>query len=340
VALVRAVAATCAPRRRRGADRAYRLQRDPTFRGGGFRTQFNETSLRMVASRPLGGIGIGQYYRTSALFLSPQMAWTYGHENAHNYLLQVAAELGAPGAGLFLVWTIGGLAIAARGLSQERDARLLGTVAGAAAFLATCVTGHPFLVDEAAFPFWLVFGLAVGLAESNRMNASAALEPARRATPWWVAAGAAAAGVAIAAGAVLSAERGAIRPPASAAVDGFYEWETAEDGKAFRWTRQYASVFVPADVKKVYIPMRMPSERPALSPVGVAIAVGGLPRGQSLVTKEWAYVEVPLPPPAPPVEFNRIDLRVERTWQPAIYVPGSADMRQIGVQVGECELVR
>ena len=40
--------------------RAKLLERDPTFRGGGFRQQFNATSARMIAARPLSGIGIGQ----------------------------------------------------------------------------------------------------------------------------------------------------------------------------------------------------------------------------------------------------------------------------------------
>jgi len=40
-------------------------------------------------------------------------------------------------------------------------------------------------------------------------------------------------------------------------------------------------------------------------------------------------------PDAPPASVRRIDLRVDRPWQPAIYIAGSADMRTVGVQVGE-----
>ena len=67
----------------------------PTFRGGGFRQQFTGASLRMMRARPVSGVGIGQYYRMSPLFLSPQLGWAYGAENAHNYFLQIGGELGA-----------------------------------------------------------------------------------------------------------------------------------------------------------------------------------------------------------------------------------------------------
>ena len=79
-----AVAVLVAARRR--AVRARLLESDPDYRGVGFREQFIATSLRMIAARPLFGVGEGQYYRSSPLFLSPQLAWTYGVENAHNYL--------------------------------------------------------------------------------------------------------------------------------------------------------------------------------------------------------------------------------------------------------------
>jgi hypothetical protein len=323
-----------------GGLRAYMLQRDPTFHGAGFRSQFNETSLRMIAERPLGGIGIGQYYATSALFLTPQMAWTYGHENAHNYFLQIAAELGVPGALLFVAWTAGGLGVALRGAARSSDPRLLGAAAAVVALVATCLTGHPLLVNEVAFPFWIVFGLAIGLAESARLNAAVAPQAADRPMTPWIRAAAAVAAAAILIGAALSARRGPVTPRAQRGIDGFYGWETAEDGRRFRWTEQYASLFFPADVRRIYIPVRLPVDRPSLVPVGVEIAVDGVLRRRALVTNEWANVEVRLPEAYPPIPYNRVDLRVDKTWQPAIYIPGASDMRTVGVQVGECELVR
>src|SRR5262249_33685498 len=74
-----------------GLLRIRQLNADPDYRGAGFREQFNASSIRAVAARPWSGVGIGQYFTDSPLFLSPQLAFSYGAENAHNYFLQIAA---------------------------------------------------------------------------------------------------------------------------------------------------------------------------------------------------------------------------------------------------------
>ena len=84
-----------------GGVQLWRESGNQLSRGSSFRAQFNETSVRMMAARPLVGVGIGQYYQASTLFLTPELAWSYGSENAHNYFLQIGAELGVPGLLLF-----------------------------------------------------------------------------------------------------------------------------------------------------------------------------------------------------------------------------------------------
>jgi hypothetical protein len=322
--------------------RARLLDRDPTFRGGGFRQQFNATSARMIAARPLAGLGIGQYYSSSPLFLSPELALSYGVENAHNFYLQMAAELGIPGLLLFLVWIGAGMAAPIKAIGRSLDARLIGASAGALALLGTCLTGHPLLVHEVAFPFWIQLGLAVGLGESARMNQRAGI-----ADPVAVAVGArpmravaAVAAIAIVLAAAAAAARGPLDPPASRAVDGFYPWERADDGRRFRWAERYASLFVPAGVTYAYIPVRLPTDRPAVSPMGVEIITGGVQQSRTLVGNSWEVLGVTLPTVRPPIRFQRIDLKMDRTWQPGIYVPGSGDLRTVSIQVGEPELRR
>jgi len=139
---------------------------------------------------------------------------------------------------------------------------------------------------------------------------------------------------------IASAAAGPVQPPASQAIDGFYPWETAEDGRRVRWTGRYGSLFVPAEIARVYIPVRVPVDRPAIAPMPIDIVISGQRRGRVLVGSNWGTLDLWLPQVTPPVRFKRIDLRVERTWQPALYVAGSYDMRAVGVQVGECELVR
>jgi O-antigen ligase len=326
-----------------GSVRAHFLERDQTYRGAGFRTQFNETSVRMIAARPLFGVGVGQYYRTSPLFLSPQLAWTYGAENAHNYFLQVGAELGVLGLALFSAWAGVVLWHALKALGhQPRDARLLGGTAGVIVLLGTCLTGHPLLVDEVAFPFWIQFGLVAGLAGSVLLNADLAADgfrPARRTPKAWLLATVAIA-VCIVVSAPVSAARGAVEPPASQSVDGFYGWETGSDGMRFRWTGHYASLFVPADVTHVYVPVRVPTRALGVAPMGVEVMIGGSGQGRTLVGEPWATISLALPDAEPPARFKRIDFKVDRTWQPALYIAGNADLRAVGVQVGECQLVR
>jgi O-antigen ligase len=339
IALVAVVAAVLAL----GSARVYFLERDPTFAGARFRTQFNATSLRMIAARPLFGVGVGQYYRTSPLFLTPQLAWSYGAENAHNYFLQVGAELGVVGLALFCAWVGVVLWRAMKAIAIEpRDVRLLGAAAGVVVLLATCLTGHPLLIDEVAFPFWIQFGLVAGLSASVLLNAdlAAARSRAPRRRPQALPLAVAASAVCVVLLAPVSAARGTVDPPVSRSVDGFYDWETADDGTSFRWTEGYASLFVPADVTNVYIPVRLPIDSPAVAPIGVEIATAGVKQSRTWVNSSWSFLAVRMPDALPPARFKRVDLKMDRTWQPALYIAGNADMRRVGIQVGECQLVR
>ena len=325
-----------------GAIRARLLERDPTYRGAGFREQFFATSLRMIAARPVFGVGEGQYYGSSSLFLSPQLAWTYGAENAHNAFLQIGGELGLVGLGLFAWWVGATVSRAAHALTRaQRDWRLLGCASGVMVFLGTCLTGHPLLVGEVAYPFWMLFGLTAGLASSALLSDTAVAEDAHvdRQASWARLWPAAAAGVILIA-TPMAAVRSAVAPPESQSVDGFYGWETLEDGTRFRWTNRYASVFVPGDVTRVEIPIRVPGDGRSVKPIGVEVMTGGVDRGRMMASATWGIVSLSLADAVPPSRFKRIDLKVDRVWQPALYIAGSADMRMVGVQVGEPRLVR
>jgi O-antigen ligase len=316
----------------------WRVTRDQLTRGTDFRLQFNAASVRMIAAEPLVGVGVGQYDRTSTLFLSPQLAWNYGSENAHNYFLQFAAELGLPGLGLFAAFIGAGLLRAIRALSMNpHDARLLGAATGIAVFLATCVVSHPLLIDEVAFPFWVQLGLLFALAGST-LEVDHRADAGRR--PWLLTAATWSAVVYVAGLAAITAGRQDIEPPRSAAVDGFYDWETGDDGERYRWTGEYSSVFVPSDVVRVDIPVRMPTVVRALKPLVVTPSVAGVAAAPIHVSDSWSVIRLDLPYVDPATRFKRIDLRVDRTWRPALYIPGNADLRAVGVQVGECRMFR
>jgi hypothetical protein len=133
--------------------------------------------------------------------------------------------------------------------------------------------------------------------------------------------------------AAISGATRTIEPPASQAVDGFSEWETGSDGVPFRWTGKYASLFVPSDVTHLSVPVRMPTRPPALTPMSVEARIATREGGLTFVNDSWSTLNLTLPALDSISGFTRIDLRVDRTWQPALYIPGSADMREVGVQV-------
>ncbi len=286
------------------AVRAMLLEADPDYRGVGFRQQFVQTSVRMIAARPLFGVGEGRYYLSSPLFLSPELATSYGAENAHNFFLQVGGELGLVGLALFAIWLISPLARTARAVARApRDARLLGVGGGVAAFIITCLTGHPFLVGEVAYPFWLLFGLMTALAGATLLSDTGRADGSRatRSTPpalRWLAAAAA---IVILIASPITTAKGAVIPSESRAVNGFFEWETLADGTRFRWTGRYASLFVPADVTRVEIPVRLPTDGRSIPVMGVEAMTGGVGRGRTLVDATWAIISLPLAPVLPPI---------------------------------------
>ena len=138
----------------------------------------------------------------------------------------------------------------------------------------------------------------------------------------------------------ISAARGTVEPPASQSVDGFFGWETGSDGAPFRWTERYASLFVPSDVRHVNVQVRLPTDRLAVAPMGVEVRIAGRDEGRTLVADAWTTLSLELPDVEPRAPFTRIDFKIDRTWQPALYLAGSADMRAVGVQVGAPQLVR
>lgn len=135
---------------------------------------FLGTTWRMLLAQPLFGVGVGQYARWSSHFSAPEMANYYASENAHNYFAQVAGELGLLGLITF-VWL---LAVALRtrpGRSGALPHPALGPVAaGLAVFILTWLGGHPLLVPEVSYPFWLALGVVPGVSAATPHESQAA----------------------------------------------------------------------------------------------------------------------------------------------------------------------
>ncbi len=280
------------------------------------RSGFTRASLNLITARPLFGVGEGRYYYVSSAVLPPPLAWAYGQENAHNYFLQLAAELGLTGAGVFAWVMIEVFRGAVRGRRLgERQLTVTFAVA-AAAFLLTCVVGHPFLVAEAAFPFWIVAGLlsAIGLHHPVAVTRTYS---------------AAVASIMAIVLATIPTRTATARLGLNGTSDGFGPWHSDPRGPAYRETHAYASVFVERTIDAVELPVRAAEGVNAVV-VGVALP-GATERDAILVGQNWNAVRLRRPPLDPLLSRWRVNLWVSRA-------PGEPVTREPGVYVGRVRI--
>ena len=97
----------------------------------------------------------------------------------------------------------------------------------------------------------------------------------------------------------------------------YYESRNDEAGVPFRWTREYASLFVPATAKRAEIPVRAAAGTTKDNPVLIEISSGGMTLTRALIGDAWRVLVVELNTPPPPLAFNRINIRTDRLFQDA-----------------------
>jgi O-antigen ligase len=143
----------------------------PADRAVSYRLETTRAALKMVSDHPVFGLGQGAFYDASARYFSAGFRQSVPRENAHNYFLQVLAELGIVGFAPF-VWMIGRVGL--RTLQAIRRGCVPMASAGAAAgLLAFCITwlsGHPMLVFEPATAFWIALGATGGAFAASPAN--------------------------------------------------------------------------------------------------------------------------------------------------------------------------
>jgi O-antigen ligase len=301
--------------------RSMEIETDVTRHSAGLRIQFTQSSYRMIRARPWFGLGIGQYYATSPMFLNTQLAWAYGLENAHDYFLQLAVEIGLIGFTVTVALIAGMLWLLAQAIARAPDnSRLLGIACGVVAFLATCISGHPFLSPEVALPFWLVAGLGLVLSAPSTLLS--------RAGPRTPGAPAMACAIALALTIPIRAREAPPGPRYGPAVEGLFDWETGADGRRYRWTGEYASVFVEPKARLVEIPMRAPTTTTAEGPAFAEVSVDGSRGVKWPLGDHWSNVSVVLPYTPAIVQARRINIRASR-------IRSLPDARTVGVAVGE-----
>ena len=215
------------------------------------------------------------------------------------------------------------------------------------AFLLTCLSGHPLLITEVIYPFWIALGLAVGAA-STRVGSLSLETPSGRAREVeqsrqhtvratastyrrWVVASM----IVLLCLSIPSRVAREIREVDLTRVAyGFHSWEEDQAGARFRWTRRRARFHVTGEAGLIEIPLRGRIADPG-HPLDVDVFVDGQPVLRVQLTDNlWQRARVELPPDDE-LPFRRVELQVDWTFVPRDSIPGSTDSRELGVQVGE-----
>jgi hypothetical protein len=115
--------------------------------------------------------------------------------------------------------------------------------------------------------------------------------------------------------AAFAAGLGYLRDPPwlLATTSGVGRWETAADGRRFRWIGGHASFFIPSTAHAAEIPLRTTFDAPGDWPVAVTIDLDDRPADRIVLSDgAWREAVVRLPLPGQR-RVRRIDIRVDRT---------------------------
>jgi O-antigen ligase len=145
--------------------------RDPSFSE---RVQRWHGTRAMVAEQPFWGWGPGQFVLHQSVYthlgLPPELIRPYGagfEEMAYNEYLQITAELGLPGLGLYLLLLAIFFSKTGRALRLLPDGlrrtTLIGCAAGVAAQMVDALANASWRYPECSIFFWLVLGLGVAM---------------------------------------------------------------------------------------------------------------------------------------------------------------------------------
>ncbi len=308
-----------------------------------FRWLFLETTLKMLATRPMLGIGVGHFLFSSEFFGSEELLTLISRssgtprENPHNQFLLVVAELGLIGLFFFGWLLVASLKPLWRAPdTPARSPALLGRAIGVGllACLVTLLANHSLVYAEVASTFWIVVGLgAVAARPPHPLHPT--LEPDR--SLWPSHSLLVIATLIIVIGSVplrASRERAAI--DLSRVSYGLHNWELEGNERRVRWTSRRARFFVRPAVRRIRIPLRALLPQPGWS-FTVDISLDGqLVEQVRLENDLWHEVRLDVPVRESP-RHGRVDLGIGPAWHPSDELPGSADTRELGVKLGEIQ---
>jgi hypothetical protein len=268
------------------------------------RAEMVRAGLRMAADAPLFGLGPGQFYRQSGDYASPALLAEFPvarHENAHNNFVQILAEFGLTGLAALLLILLGVSRRAARALDQASGPVWWGAAAGLIVFLISCLGGHPLLIRDVAYAFWMLLGVLAGHSGSTP-GGSRASRRARQAVI--------AVAVILAASLPFRAHVRAGEADLEHVGIGFSPWQPDDDfGVRYRIAGPSSSIFIPARGSVASVPLKA---APGIQrPLTVEIHLDGrLANVVTVVPETWLTVRLLMPDRDAPPRFWRVDLRV------------------------------
>ncbi|MEX2663096.1 MAG: O-antigen ligase family protein, partial [Vicinamibacterales bacterium] len=266
------------------------------------RAEMVRAGLRMAADYPLFGLGPGQFYRQSGDYASPALLAEFPvarNENAHNNFVQILAEFGLAGLAAFLLILLGVSRRVARALDQASGPVWWGTAAGLLVFLISCLGGHPLLIRDVAYAFWMLLGVLAG----HTPVGSPASRRARQAVI--------AVALVLAASLPFRANARAGEADLEHVGIGLSPWQPDIDGVRYRTAGASSSIFIPARGRGAAVPLRLAPQ--VRTPLRVEIFLDGrLANVVTLVPDTWVTVRLVMPDRAEPPRFWRVDLRVRQ----------------------------
>jgi len=123
-----------------------------------------QRAFQIMNAYPFTGSGVGSYFRVSPYFNNSNSdSWNGYYENAHNYYLQMGADLGIPALLLFFsiifVTVVSCSKCSSRNLTPSWQCLKEGAFFGFIAYLLTMLTGHPLILSSHQFLFWFMIAL-------------------------------------------------------------------------------------------------------------------------------------------------------------------------------------
>jgi hypothetical protein len=213
----------------------------------------------------------------------------------------------------------------------------LGSAGGVAAFLLTCLSGHPLLIPEVAYAFWILLGLTVGLVQ----DLAPVTSPAGDGKRWsWRTVALGTVALILVVSIPVRARQMILEGSIGRPSEGLSGWQTDRDGTPFRWMDERAQFSIPASARAIRLPLSLETSANA-EPRAVEIYLDGQFVSRiSLAGDSWHEFRCVVPPAPPGIHFRRIELRGYPDDATAEFADRSRMMTPPRIKVGKPTLTR